>query len=89
MGDTTKRVSASFCAFLFSFRQGGETMKVNGKEVQLEQEQTLLEFLTARQFDCKVIAVERNGVIVPKAEYDSTRLSDEDALEVVRFVGGG
>lgn len=64
-------------------------MKLNGKTVLLGQKQTLLEFLTTEQFDCKTIAVERNGVIVPKAEYSSIRLADEDALEIVRFVGGG
>ncbi|MDF2500113.1 MAG: thiamine biosynthesis protein ThiS [Anaerosporomusa subterranea] len=64
-------------------------MKLNGKTVLLEQEETLFELLTAQKFDCKTIAVERNGVIVPKAEYDSIRLSDEDMLEIVRFVGGG
>ncbi len=64
-------------------------MKVNGKTVLLEREQTLFAFLTAEQFDCKIIAVERNGIIVPKAEYESIWLSDEDTLEIVRFVGGG
>ncbi len=64
-------------------------MRVNGKTVPLEQEQTLLAFLTAGRYDSRTIAVERNGVIVPKAEYESTMLADEDALEIVRFVGGG
>jgi len=64
-------------------------VKVNGKTVPLEQEQTLFEFLMAEHFNCKTVAVERNGVIVPKAKYDSIRLSDEDTLEIVRFVGGG
>lgn len=64
-------------------------MKVNGKMILIEQEQTLLEFLQAEQVDCKCIAVERNGVIVPKAEYRDTSLSNEDTLEIVRFVGGG
>lgn len=64
-------------------------MKLNGKTVLLQQEQTLYEFLIAEQFDCKMIAVERNGVIVPKIKYESILLSDEDTLEIVRFVGGG
>lgn len=64
-------------------------MKLNGKTVVLGQEQTLLEFLTAQQFDLKIIAVERNGAIVPKSAYESIRLTDEDTLEVVQFVGGG
>jgi sulfur carrier protein len=64
-------------------------MRLNGETVQLEQEQTLSEFLMAAKVDCKTIAVERNGVIVPKAEYESLWLSEEDTLEIVRFVGGG
>ncbi|CQR70955.1 Sulfur carrier protein ThiS [Sporomusa ovata DSM 2662] len=64
-------------------------MRLNGKTVTLEKEQTLFAFLATEQFDCKSIAVERNGVIVPKAEYENIRLSDQDTLEIVRFVGGG
>ena len=64
-------------------------MKLNGKAVMLEQEQPLSEFLAAQQFDSRVVAVERNGEIVPRAEYGSIRLSDADTLEIVRFVGGG
>lgn len=64
-------------------------MKVNGQAVPLEPEQTLLAFLTARQYDCKRIAVERNGAIVPRTEYETVRLADGDTLEIVQFVGGG
>lgn len=64
-------------------------MQLNGRNVSLEQEQTLDKFLLTAQYDCRVIAVEHNGRIVPKAEYGSTRLSDDDTLEIVRFVGGG
>ena len=64
-------------------------MKVNGQPVALEQEQTLLQFLTALKYDCRTIAVECNGMIVPKAEYETICLRDEDTLEIVRFVGGG
>lgn len=64
-------------------------MRVNGKTVSQEQEQTLLAFLTAKGYDCKTVAVERNGLIVPKEEYGSIRLADGDTLEIVQFVGGG
>ena len=90
MGDTTERVSISFCAFsIFTSKKRGEAMRLNGETVLLEQEQTLSAFLMAAQVDCKTIAVERNGVIVPKAEYERLWLSEEDTLEIVRFVGGG
>lgn len=64
-------------------------MQFNGRTVPLEKDITLLEFLQAERLDCKTIAVERNGVIVSKAEYETTYLSNEDRLEVVTFVGGG
>ena len=64
-------------------------MKVNGQLVELKQEQTLLEFLADAQYDTRTIAVERNGMIVPKDEFENICLKDEDTLEIVRFVGGG
>jgi sulfur carrier protein len=35
------------------------------------------------------VAVERNGQIVPRAEWSQTSVQDGDRLEVVHFVGGG
>jgi sulfur carrier protein len=37
----------------------------------------------------KRIAVERNGEIVPRGQFESVRLADGDALEIVVAVGGG
>ena len=55
----------------------------------LSQPQTVREFLLEHKYDCKAVAVERNGEIIARTEYDSTRLMDSDCLEIVRFVGGG
>lgn len=49
----------------------------------------LSEYLADENYNCKHIAVERNGEIVPKREYDKTLLQEGDKLEIVRFVGGG
>lgn len=35
------------------------------------------------------VAVERNLEVVPRAQHDSTRLSEGDTIEIVHFVGGG
>jgi len=35
------------------------------------------------------VAIEYNGAILPKPEYESTELAAGDRLEVVRFVQGG
>lgn len=50
---------------------------------------TIAEYLSTTNFDSKRIAIEKNGEIVPKAEYSSTVLQDGDSVEVVSFVGGG
>ena len=50
---------------------------------------TIREYLTTTTYDPTRIAIEKNGEIVPKAQYDTTILQDDDTLEVVSFVGGG
>lgn len=64
-------------------------MKVNGTTIFLGEQQSLFDFLEANQYDIRLIAVERNGEIVPKATYKDVMLDDEDTLEIVNFVGGG
>ena len=63
-------------------------VKVNGTEHDIAGK-TLTEYLATTNYDMKRIAVERNGDIVPKAQYGETVLQDGDSLEVVSFVGGG
>lgn len=50
---------------------------------------TLAQYLETTNYDPKRIAVERNGDIVPKAQYGETLLRDGDVVEIVSFVGGG
>ena len=63
-------------------------VKINGEERQ-NAGKTLAEYLATTDYDPKRIAVERNGAIVPKAQYADTMLQDGDSIEVVSFVGGG
>lgn len=50
---------------------------------------TVEQMLLAEGFTLQRIAVERNGEILPKAEYASVVTADGDIFEVVNFVGGG
>ncbi len=63
-------------------------VKVNGEPKDIA-DKTISEYLATTNYDVKRIAVERNGDIVPKAQYGETVLQDGDSLEVVSFVGGG
>ncbi len=63
-------------------------VKVNGQQLDISGK-TIAEYLKETNYDRNRIAIECNGEIVPKAQYDTTILQDGDALEVVSFVGGG
>lgn len=63
-------------------------VKINGEECN-EAGKTLLEYLTVANYDLRRIVVERNEEIVPRDQYEQTRLQDGDQIEIVSFVGGG
>lgn len=63
-------------------------VKVNGTELDIAGK-TVAQYLTTTNYDPKRIAVERNGDIVFKSQYDAIILQDGDSLEIVSFVGGG
>ena len=63
-------------------------LKINGENVDAAGK-TLAQYLAEAGFNQVRIAVERNGEIVPKANYGETVLAEGDCVEVVNFVGGG
>ena len=63
-------------------------VKINGEERDVAGK-TVAEYLATTSYDPKRIAIERNGEIIPKAQYGKTVLKDGDCVELVCFVGGG
>ena len=63
-------------------------VKINGTELDFAGK-TVADYLATTNYDPKRIAVERNGDIVFKSDYDVTVLEDGDSVEIVSFVGGG
>lgn len=63
-------------------------VKINGTELDIAGK-TVSEYLATTSFCSKRIAVECNGEIIFKSQYDVTILKDGDCLEIVSFVGGG
>ena len=62
-------------------RINGENLDVVGKSVA--------EYLNSSDYDLMRVAVELNGDIVPKAQYNDAIFKDGDSVEIVSFVGGG
>lgn len=64
-------------------------IEVNGQPHEVAAGATVAALLSELGIGSGPVAVERNRVIVPRAEHAATALSDGDKLEVVQFVGGG
>lgn len=62
--------------------------KINGEEVNANN-LLITEYLSQNGYSPERVAVMINGEILPKAEYAKTRISGNDEIEVVGFVGGG
>jgi sulfur carrier protein len=64
-------------------------VRVNGEERELQEGLTVAQLLEALSIPPSGTAIELAGTIVPHSSYDETRLEDGQAVEIVRFVGGG
>lgn len=64
-------------------------LRINGKQVDLEQPTPLLDYLATLGVDPCAIAVEHNGEIVQRDRYAGVVLRAGDVVEIVRMVGGG
>lgn len=64
-------------------------MHVNGKNLSIPHGRRLADLLIEQGYAPEQVAVERNGVIVPKGTYAAVSLNDEDVLEILQFIGGG
>ena len=62
---------------------------VNGAERQVPVGQTLLGLLRDLELEPSRVAVEVDGGIVKRAEWEALELAPGAKLEIVQFVGGG
>ena len=63
-------------------------VSVNGQIEEIEA-QSLDSYLNSKLLLGRRIAVELNGEIVPKSQFSSVMLVDDDVLEIVHAIGGG
>jgi sulfur carrier protein len=62
---------------------------VNGKDLTCADSLTVIDLLKQLDFSANAIVVERNAEILQRSHYETTELAEGDALELIRFVGGG
>jgi sulfur carrier protein len=64
-------------------------LTINGQPRQFSEPLSMRDLVDRLQLAGKRIAVERNGEIIPRSQFESVSLTDGDALEIVVAVGGG
>ena len=67
---------------------GQITIHLNGESRSVRAE-TLSELVVELELQKRMIAIERNLEVVPKSQYDETRLLEGDRIELVHMIGGG
>ena len=64
-------------------------IQLNGKNVVLKSNYSLFDLLKKYKLINKKVAIELNGVIIPKNNYKRKNLKNKDKVEIVHFIGGG
>lgn len=64
-------------------------VSVNGDEVELADDATLINLLQALSLGDAKVAVELNQSIVPRSQHATQRLQQGDCVEIVHAIGGG
>ncbi|MCB2072741.1 MAG: sulfur carrier protein ThiS [Novosphingobium sp.] len=65
------------------------SLTVNGEPRHIVSGASIADLVRNLELDPAKVAVERNGVIVPRSTLAQAALGDGDVLEIVHFVGGG
>ncbi len=64
-------------------------IQLNGKKISIKTNFSLFELLKKYKLINKKVAVEHNGIIVPKTRFKKKLLKNNDKVEIVHFIGGG
>ena len=62
---------------------------VNGDRREIENGATLVALIALLALTGKRLAVELNGEIVPRSQYEIIVLNEGDQIEIVQAIGGG
>lgn len=64
-------------------------IRVNGEQHDLPQAMSVVELLKHLGLRGDRVAIERNMEILPRREWEATRVAAGDSFEIVQLVGGG
>ena len=64
-------------------------IQLNGKKISIKSNFSIQDLLKKYKLDNKKVAIEHNGIIIPKVNCKKKYLKNNDKLEIVQFIGGG
>ena len=64
-------------------------IQINGKKITIKSNYSILDLLKKYKLSNKKVAIEYNGIIVPRTNYKQKFLKNGDKIEIVHFIGGG
>lgn len=64
-------------------------IKINGKILELEKGISINNVILYHNVDPKTVVVELNERIIKKTDWNAISLKENDAMEIIAFVGGG
>ncbi len=64
-------------------------IQLNGKEVEIQRNLSIKDLIKRYRLKENKIAIELNGIILPKDRYKNKKVKNNDKIEIVQFIGGG
>ncbi len=64
-------------------------IQLNGKKISIRSNLSILDLLKKYKLHDRKVAIEHNGSIVAKSNYNKKFLKNKDRVEIVHFIGGG
>lgn len=64
-------------------------IKINGKDETIEDGATLIKLILNKGIVPGRVVIEHNYRIIPKNEWQDTVVKENDAVEIISFMGGG
>ncbi len=62
---------------------------LNGKQIEVKEGSTIADLIKLYDLDVKKVAVEKDLEIILVDDFDKTKLTSDNRIEIVHFIGGG
>ena len=64
-------------------------IQLNGKKIKINGNYCIKDLIKKFKLKENKIAIELNGIILPKKFYSTKKIKNKDKIEIVQFIGGG